>query len=350
MNFIDLNRFARHLLFSGTFPDILKIAESLAAMTIQSRNARKPNAERSTFSTFLDSAAQQIGYSHVTDHDNNVRATIQKPAALVDHVAIGDLELPDIGNTKLRATHFPIGREAGKNSKLSAALLEASRVAGAGARIIPVPEMNDGRVVNGETIFLRQTMHFDLIEAAPFAPVADDADAPDSALPFFTAPIDIGETANLAFRVKLTRADRRAYEAGYLSDVALASICLGIARAADKVLLDAIAATTPAAFNLGAAAALGFKFSELRALVGTASDGASVGQDGALRASGIPAELTPAIAGTVVGSFSRSAVAISERISLVAERANINGDLNLTCWANMEALLPMPGAFWTVGA
>lgn len=319
-------------------------------MTISKLNSATQNTDRPPFAAFVERASQQIGFRHATDHDGNVRATIPTPAALVDHVALGDLDVPIIGDADLRTVHFPIAREAGKLSKLSATLLTGSRVAEAGARIIVVPEMNDSRVVNGETIFLKPKMHFDLIEAATFAIVPDGADAADSALPFFSAPIDIGETSNLAFRVKLTRADRRAYEAGYLSDAALGSICLGVARAADKVLLDAILAATPTAFTIGAAAAQGFKFPELRSLVGTAGDGASVGQDGALRVAGVAAELTPVIAATVVGSFSRAAVAVSERITLTAERANVNGDLNITCFANMEALLPMPGAFWTVGA
>lgn len=319
-------------------------------MTISKLKSGTQNTDRPPFSTFIERASQQVGFRHVTDYDGNVRATISTPAALVDHVALGDLEVPVIGDTKLRNVHFPIGREAGKQSKLSATLLTGSRVAEAGARIIVVPELPESRVVNDQTIFLKPKIHFDLIESAIFETVADGADAADSALPFFSAPIDIGETSNLAFRVKLTRAERRVYEAGYLSDAALGSIRMGVARAADKVLLDAIIASTPTAFSIGAAAALGFKFSELRSLVGTAGDGASVGQDGALRVAGVAAELTPVIAATVVGSFSRAAVAVSERITLTAERANLNGDLNITCFANMEALLPMPGAFWTAGA
>ena len=105
-------------------------------------------------------------------------------------------------------------------------------------------------------------------------------------------------------------------------------------------------ATTPSAFALGKAAVSGFKFDELRTLVSTAGDPAEVQPDGALQAGGIAAELTPAISGTLVGSFRRSAVAISERISLIAERTNVRSDLTVTCWVNMKALLPMPGAFW----
>lgn len=303
-------------------------------------------SQRSRFQMLLDGAAQQIGFTHVTDADNAVRASIKKPAASVDHIGLREMDVPLFSETDGLRVHFPMAGEAGKRSNLSAALANASRVAGAGAVIIPVPEPEPAKTVNGVTAFERAAMRFDLIEAATFAAVADGDDAPDSALPFFSAPIEIGETANLAFRVKLTRAERRAYEAGYLSDVALASICLGLARAADKVLLDAIAAAAPGVFSLGAAAARGFKFSELRALVGTAATGAAVNQDGALRVAGVPAEMTTDATGTVIGAFNRSAVAISERITLTAERANVRSDLNVTCWANMHALLPMPGAFW----
>ncbi|GGD76805.1 hypothetical protein GCM10010990_28160 [Croceicoccus mobilis] len=305
--------------------------------------------ERSRFQILLDGASQQVGFTHVTDADNTVRASLKKPAASVDHVSLREMDVPAFPARDGVRVHFPMAQEAGKRSKLSAALLNASRVADAGAVIITVPDAAPVQTVNGVMAFERASMRFDLIEAATFSAVTDGADAQESALPFFTAPIEVDETANLAFRVKLTRADRRAYEAGYLSDAALASVCLGLARAADKVLLDAILATAPDAFSLGAAAAQGFKFSELRALVGAAGSGAAVSQDGALRVSGVSAEFTADATDTVIGSFNRSAVAISERITLTAERANVRSDLNVTCWANMQALLPMPAAFWTVG-
>ncbi|MCY1293302.1 hypothetical protein D9M70_425580 [compost metagenome] len=62
------------------------------------------------------------------------------------------------------------------------------------------------------------------------------------------------------------------------------------------------------------------------------------------------AELTPVTADTIVGSFSRAAVAVHEDIRLVAERTNRQGELILTAWANMQALLPLPGAFFKVAA
>jgi hypothetical protein len=114
------------------------------------------------------------------------------------------------------------------------------------------------------------------------------------------------------------------------------------------VLLSAIAATTPANFSLALAAAQGLKWGELRAIVGTSANGATVSQDGHLRAGGVPAELTADTASTIIGAFSRAGVAIGESVEVYFERIDSSGLLAVTAWASMLPLVPDASKFWLV--
>ena len=106
--------------------------------------------------------------------------------------------------------------------------------------------------------------------------------------------------------------------------------------------------TAPQAFTIGAAASAGFDWSELRSFVGTNGAGAAVAPDGALRAAGIPATLTPVIATTIAGSFGRAAAAIMDDLRVSVERRGLLGGLTMTAWADIKALIPNPDAFWSI--
>lgn len=305
----------------------------------------------------LASAKNQVGYAETYDATGAVRHVHQKPAASVSRHSLRAMELPAFAVDPLRIIHTPLGTEAGKRTKLSDAVLAGSRVAAAGAHLIIVPTAAEPVAAsNGELIFTRQETRFDVIDPAEFAVVPDGDELTATALPVHRTLVDLETMPSLGFRVELSRRDQKAYADGELADTALASIALGLGRAVDATLLSAIAATTPDAFSLGAAAALGIEWSELRALVGTSGSGGLIAPDGTLRAgwgpstSGVLAELTPDTAATILGAFNRAAVAVSEDIALIAERIDVNGQMALTCWCNMSALLPVPGAFWTVGA
>ncbi|WP_207887388.1 hypothetical protein [Pseudomonas sp. 30_B] len=300
----------------------------------------------------LQDASRQSAANVIYDNAGNVRHVIPKAPASMMSRSIREMSLPPfLAQQGLHQVRVPLGTEAGKKITFSSVLLQASRVSQAGARIILVAEADDAQQIPGGGIALvKRNAGYTLVEAADFALVADGADVSDSALPVYRDMIDLDTMPAYGFRVALSRAEQKAYEEGQLSDHALVSIALGLARVADQVLLSAINASTPATFSLGAAAALGVEFSELRALVGTAGTGAAVGQDGTLRAAGVLAELTPASAETIVGSFSRAAVAVHEDIRLVAERTSKQGELVLTAWLNAQALLPLPGAFFKVTA
>lgn len=309
----------------------------------------------------LEDAKRQVGASATYDQTGAVRHIIERVPASVLSRSIRELSLPSsMASQGMHQVRMPKGTEAGKQTTFSSVLLEASRVSQAGARVILVAEADDAVQMPGGGIALqKRNAGYTLVEAVNFAMVPDadplavppeTGEVSTSALPIYRDMIDLDTMPSYGFRVALSRSEQKSFEDGELEDSALVSIALGIARTADQVLLSAIAASTPAAFTLGAAAALGVEFVELRALVGTAGNGAAVGQDGTLRAAGVLAELTPVTAETIVGTFSRAAVAVHEDIRLVAERTNKHGELILTCWVNMQALLPLPGAFWKVGA
>lgn len=304
-------------------------------------------------SSLIESAKKEIGYRTHHDGAGNVRAVTSKPAASVATVSLRELQLPPmVGAGRGHAATNPLGTAAGKKTNIDAALIEQSRVAKAGAVVIVVPTAATAVGIgptDGVALYKREAS-FTTIEAAPFAIVADDADVAESSLPLLRDLIDFETIPAYGFRVSLSRAEQKAFGDGVLTDGALASIALGLAKAADACLLSAIAAANPAAFTLASVASRGLSFGELRALVGSAANGASVGADGVLRAAGVSAELTSTVPGTYVGAFNRSAVAISEDVTLLAERRNAQGDLVLTCFANMQALLPDASAFWTVGA
>lgn len=300
----------------------------------------------------FEDAKRQQAATVSYDQYGDVRHVMAKAPASVSSLNLRELSLPPfLANQGINQVRVPVGTEAGKKTTFSSVLLESSRVSQAGARIILVNEADDAISVPGGGIALqRRNAGYTLIEAANFAVVPDGNELANSSLPIYRDLIDLETMPALGFRVALSRAEQLAYEGGQLADSALVSIALGIARAADTTLLSAIVASNPEAFSFGAAAALGVEFAELRALVGTAGTGAATGQDGTLRAAGVLAELTPTIAETIAGTFNRAAVAAHEDIRLVAERTNKQGELILTCWVNMQALLPLPGAFFKVGA
>ncbi|WP_237384570.1 hypothetical protein [Xanthomonas campestris] len=115
-------------------------------------------------------------------------------------------------------------------------------------------------------------------------------------------------------------------------------------------LLSALSAASLANFSLAAAAAQGLRFADLAALIGTSATGATVGQDGVLRAAGVAAELTDATAGTFVGAFNQAAVILDREVRVVADRHSLDGELLVTVFTSAAALVPRAGVFFKVAA
>jgi hypothetical protein len=298
----------------------------------------------------LDATRNQTGHHAHYDATGAVRSVTTKPAASAQHHSLSAIELTAPNETLGHYFADALPREgsaAGASITLPTYLAAASRVVSHGATLIVQPEASEAVVgSNGALAFQRRDVRFGVIAPAPFTEVPDGDELTASALPLLTDALDLETIPTYGFQTVITRADVRHFADGLFSSAAMLSIAIGLGRIADATLLDAVTDSAPATFSLGAAAAAGFNFSELRALIGTSGTGASVDTSGVLRAAGIEADLTPASAATVIGAFSRAAVVFSDRISFTAERINTNGDCTLTCWCNAQALMPQPGAFW----
>ena len=275
-----------------------------------------------------------------------------KRAAVLRAMALKSTMLPNVR-----------GSSAGETTSLAAAIIEQSRVAQAGAHIL-VQEDKVRAVPTGQTGIVatqREAAKFSTIAPATFATIADDEEvAVTTSLPVSRADIDWSAATTVSVRYEIGHVAQKASDEAQQVDELLVALTLGLARQADRLLLDAIVATTPAAFTLGAAAAQGLKARELRAIVGTDGTGAYFGADGALvvnvfdtngpKPSGIPGELSGDTAATIVGGWDRAGVAVSSDMHILAERTAKNGTLALTAWASMLTLLPDTSKFWTVTA
>ncbi len=319
-----------------------------------------PNESRS-IRAIITEAQNQIAFAaHTPPGFVEPTAYISKPAALHAVLGLNAQHLPELiknSDSFSFTAHAPLAAPGSASMPLAAAIAASSRVAQAGAHLIVRPEQDKAFATGSTGIVALQRVidRFDVIDAAPFETAQPDPVAPDdyadlsaSPLPVKGAVLDWAQSIAKGWRFEITRAAQKEIGEEFLAGQIIFAAVLGLARAADAVLLSAINATAPAPFSLGAAAARGLKFDELRALAGTAGAGATVGQDGELRTAGVAAELTPDMAETLIGSFARSAVAVHEEVQLHFERRNTRGDLMATVWAQFIPLVPDSNAFWTV--
>jgi hypothetical protein len=244
----------------------------------------------------------------------------------------------------------PFASPAGESLRLDAAIAAASRVVQAGAHLIVHANTGSDDAVGAEGVIGVRRRYSELraIEAAPFNdPVADDGDLAISNHPVFSAAIDWENVRQLGVRIEIPRSELRNPGLESIAAEIMAAVTLGVARAADRLVLQECAASAAAGFTLAAAAARGLKFDELRGF--SCLDGAgAVGPDGRLRVAGIPAELSGDCAVSVVGAFSRCGIAIHDEIVLHLERRGLSGGLTATAWITAQALVPSGvGAFWT---
>lgn len=291
-------------------------------------------------------------------HRAHTPAGFQEPTAFFPTAAARSIvaslkteNLPALFNSDGELIRTPKAAPAGTTVKIDAGLVAGSRVAQAGAHVVAVPEaitpLRDPRgTIATQTI----PKFFRTIQAAKFAAVDIDNedDAPLIALPVLSAPIDWKTAKTFGVRFELPRSARTLIDPDQLSAEILAALTLGLSRAADECLLAALGAETLAPFTLAAAASQGLKFAELRAIVGTNAAGASVGQDGQLRAAGVRAELTGDMAGTLIGAWDRAGVAVRDDLAIHFERTSLSGALAVTAWVGMLPLVPDPTKFWTL--
>ncbi|MEI7038070.1 hypothetical protein [Fulvimonas yonginensis] len=290
--------------------------------------------------------------AHVPAGLTEATAFIPKPAAVSAILGLGADHLPALIGKDGTIVRVPFAAPGGQTLPLDAAIARASRVAQAGTVIIVRGEPDSANATGrtGEIIVQRIPGAFDVIEPAGFSAVADDTDVAVSPAPISSAAIDFSGVASRAVRIEVPRSMQRNVDRELLGAELLTAVVLGVARAADAILLEALAGAALADFSLAAAATAGVRFDELRALIGTTGTGATVDAGGSLRAAGIPAELTADAAGSFIGAFDRAAVAIHADMPLHVERRDAAGNLAVTCFLTAQALLPAPGFFWAVGA
>lgn len=263
--------------------------------------------------------------------------------------------LPDLFDRNGRLRRTPQAAPSSDTVRMDAAVITNSRVASAGAGVVIVPEASVARAVgkDGPLAFERVPGFLRNIEAGEWSTVNVDAlpEVSVSPSPIVSAEIDWSIATAKAIRFVVNRKERMRYgDQDELCNEIIAALTLGLARAADEVLLSDLSARALANFTLGAAAAEGLAMGDLRALVGTGGQGAAVGQDGALRAGGIAAELTAEMSGTIVGAWDRTAVAVRDDVNIFFERTGLAGEMAITAWASMQSLVPSASKFWKLTA
>lgn len=236
---------------------------------------------------------------------------------------------------------------------LSAAVANAARTVQAGAKLIIADERYIG-ATSGMHVFQHDAAKLRVIEAADFTTVGEGSEVTASALPFSDVAVNWrGEDQDhIACRFTVSRRTRKAAGNEGIEYDIMTGIVLGLAKAVDKALFDAITALMPASFTIGAASARNITYSELSGFIGTAGTGASVQNCNLFAGNLIKAELTAETASTVIGSFNRVGVAINPHINVVVERLNAQSDLNIAVFANIRAVIPegSKSAFWKVTA
>lgn len=316
-----------------------------------------------------------MGYTEIGNFDGTPRHVLPKRAASVMQVNLRNAAAlaPSANLLRTVRSGLPTANSPGKVLSLEQTFAGTSRVVEAGAHVIVIPAAEEAKIINGEPVFERRDIHFDLIEPLKFTRLREGdpndpqlsaktffqqfVDLPLSAKPIYQQFVDLDTMPMRGVHVSLSRAEMRKFKEGELAASTMASIVLGLSRAIDEVMMTSVLFHKPGLFGLQTVATAGLRFSELRALIGTNGTGAAVAPNGGLVAmtngtpdsGGIPAELTDVMAETVIADFSRAAIAIHEDIQVVADRTGTDGSMTLTATVGIQALIPRRDVFWVRG-
>lgn len=300
--------------------------------------------------TMAEAAIAQSSRAHTPPGMNEPTQHIRTPAVRSMIATLKSMSLPSFFDSDGRLRRTPVANPSAATASMSAGIVAASRVARAGAQIFILPDIREALSVGAKGVVALQSVpsEFRTIEAAPFGTVEIESedDAPLVALPVQGASMDMRGAVTKGIRIELPRSAIQRVKAEQLVEEIGVALTLGLARAADEVLLSAIAAKARPTFSLGSAAVEGLQFGELAALVGRSGAGAAIDGSGALRVAGIPAELTADAADTFVGAWNRAGVVVSEEVSVHFERIGLHGGQAVTAWATMLPLVPDANKFW----
>jgi len=236
----------------------------------------------------------------------------------------------------------------GKLVKLSHLVALHSRFCEAGGNLVLANKAPTGTTKpDADNLYLRPE-RLRLIKPAVFSQLGDGLEVTESAYPATELVVKIGDAANYSTRFKVTRRTQKSLPDDLLAyEIALA-VSKGVANLVDKVMLDAIVAAAPGAFSLGALAGKDVRIDELRAIIGTSAAGVAWRGDGTFTAANIPAELSPAIAGTIAGAFNRAFVVLSDETRIVLRRTSVLGEMDVLCHINVKPGLVDKTFFGTV--
>lgn len=252
--------------------------------------------------------------------------------------------------------------KAGSQTTFNGIIAARSLVAAAGAEIIRIPgpmtQQADVDAEGNRRPLKQQEVprHYIVVAPGKFAAVADDAEITLSGAPYLVASYDDATAPSYGIGYQLSRQQlKHEFPDDTVLRAVNSAIEQGIARLVDSVLLTDLntktATLTDATVDAvaKAAAAKGCRWADLSAIAGTSAAGVTLGGDGTLRACAVKAELTDTIATTIVGDFSRAAVAIDDELRVTAKRIN-NGAVEIVVWCNAQALVPDSAYFWKYGA
>ena len=328
---------------------------------------KKQNQAISQIRALMDQASTaQVWTGRVPAGFTEPTAFVKAPAGRAGVLNITTTQLPDLFDKEGRWKGIqPAAIPAGEVITLAGALAANSRAVKAGAHLV-IENPNDVQPINGVPgAVSRLVQQFTTVEAAPFAFVLEDAEAPASELPAYRRLVEWGRAKPYAVRLEIKKSQRHAIGDDQIAAEILGSIALGVARAADAAFLNELGALDDLGlvepFTIGKAAAAGLRFAELRALIGTDGTGAMVNAAGDLaalpftptagyQAGGIPAELTAGTAATYLGAYNRAGLAVAEEIPVTVARVDKAGTLAVTAWVNVLPLIPQPAKFWRVAA
>ena len=240
--------------------------------------------------------------------------------------------------------------KVGEIVSISTDVMRESRFCSAGGMLIvnsPAPrQLTDS---NGESYFYDSPRQFHVVEPLPFTKLRPEPEASVSAWPVTGIDDQMIESlpssalmATHSARVRLTRRQQRHLPRELWAFELAKAVSRGLARLVDQevfgVLQDKLAAT---AWAWSWPAGKDLRHEELRAVIGTGGIGAQVRADGALTYGGAClAELTPTVAATLVGAFSRAAVFVRDDVQLIAKHMGMSGDLEVTVIASLRVAIP----------
>lgn len=332
-------------------------ADQLRVLIAHERSKASPlNAGQRTSSALanmLERTRTATGMVGSYTSDGSLRHVHRQFAGEVRHLSLRKLELSTALGNDLLAVHTPLTSTAvGSQSKAEPILTAHSVFAKAGGKILVVEAPDEGIAMpTGEIAWRRKDYRYIVLDPAGYTLLPDGTDLLAGDVPMHIATWNPETAPNYAVQFSLSRNDQRQFENGELPELAMMALIMGISRSADQTVLTAVAAGATGNWSIANAAAAGVVHEACRSIIGTSGTGASVRADGQLIAGGLPGALTPTVADTYAGDWSRIACGVQDTIMLTTQRTGTDGSMLLTAHIGLQALIPnLSKSLWKVAA